>query len=149
MIPALLAPLALAACQTAPLGEPYAREPYPPQGGYYPQQAPQDRPMMLGGTNWRVTAINGRPTPPGDFTMRFEANRLSARLGCNSLGAGYAVAGTTLTAGALLATRMACPDMSFENAGAAVLARPVTLAEQGPRLTLSNSAGSIELLRVR
>jgi hypothetical protein len=27
--------------------------------------------MMLGGTNWRVAAINGRPVPPQNFYMNF------------------------------------------------------------------------------
>jgi uncharacterized membrane protein len=106
-------------------------------------------PAALAGTNWRVAAINGRATPPaGQFFMNFEAARISAKFGCNGLGAGYSQAGDTITAGAAMATRMACPDMSFETQGSAILERPMrTVWSGGDRLTLSNRAGSIELMR--
>lgn len=103
--------------------------------------------VMLTGTNWRVTAINGRPTPPRNFYMNFMPDRIGAKFGCNSLGAGYSVSGSLLTAGAVMATRMACPDMSFENEGSAILAQPMTIDGEGDRLTLSNRAGSIDLVR--
>jgi uncharacterized membrane protein/heat shock protein HslJ len=103
--------------------------------------------VMLTGTNWRVTAINGRQTPPRNFYMNFIPDRIGAKFGCNSLGAGYSVNGSVLTAGAVMATRMASPDMSFENEGSAILALPMNIAGGGDRLVLSNSAGSIELVR--
>jgi uncharacterized membrane protein len=103
--------------------------------------------MVLTGTNWRVTAINGRQTPPRNFYMNFIPDRIGAKFGCNSLGAGYSVNGSVLTAGAVMATRMACPDMSFENEGSAILALPMNIGGGGDRLILSNSAGSIELVR--
>ncbi len=103
--------------------------------------------MVLTGTNWRVVAINGRPTPPNNFYMNFLPDRIGAKFGCNSLGAGYRVAGNILNAGAVIATRMACPDMSFENQGSAILARPMNIAGSGNRLVLSNNAGSIDLVR--
>lgn len=106
-------------------------------------------PAALAGTNWRVAAINGRATPPaGQFFMNFEADRIGAKFGCNGLGAGYSQAGDTITAGAVMATRMACPDMSFESQGGAILERPMRMMwSGGDRLTLSNGAGSIELTR--
>jgi heat shock protein HslJ len=103
--------------------------------------------MILTGTNWRVTAINGRPTPPHNFYINFIPDRISAKFGCNSLGAGYSVTGNVLNAGAVMATRMACPDMSFETQGSAILAQPMNIAGSGDRLVLSNRAGSIELVR--
>jgi len=103
--------------------------------------------VTLTGTNWRVVAINGRRTPPANFYMNFMPDRIGAKFGCNSLGAGYGVAGSVLTAGAVMATRMACPDMSFENEGSAILALPMAIAGGGNRLVLSNRAGSIELMR--
>ena len=106
-------------------------------------------PAALAGTNWRVAAINGRATPPaGQFFMNFEAARIGAKFGCNGLGTNYTQAGDTITAGPVMATRMACPDMSFETQGGAVLERPMRMVwSGGDRLTLSNSAGSIELTR--
>jgi heat shock protein HslJ/uncharacterized membrane protein len=100
-------------------------------------------------TRWTVVAINGRPTPrQGEFTMEFDAGRLSAKFGCNSIGAGYTQTDASLDAGALITTRMACPDMSWETQGSAVLDRVMTVSAQGPtRVTLTSSAGSIELMR--
>jgi len=106
-------------------------------------------PAALGGTNWRVAAINGRATPPaGPFFVNFETARLSAKFGCNGLGANYSQAGDTITAGPVMGTRMACPDMSFETQGSAILDRPMrTVWSGGDRLTLSNERGSIDLMR--
>jgi uncharacterized membrane protein/heat shock protein HslJ len=103
--------------------------------------------MTLTGTNWRVVAINGRPTPPSNFYINFMPDRIGAKFGCNALGAGYSVSGNVLNAGAVMATRMACPDMSFETQGSAILALPMTIAGTGNRMVLSNGAGSIELVR--
>jgi heat shock protein HslJ len=103
---------------------------------------------MLGGTNWRVASINGRPTPPQNFYMNFMPdNRIGAKFGCNSLGASYSQQGATLTTGPIMATRMACPDMSFESQGSKVLSRPMTVSGFGNHLTLTNSNGTIDLVR--
>jgi heat shock protein HslJ len=106
-------------------------------------------PAALAGTHWRVAAINRRATPPaGPFFINFDASRLSAKFGCNGLGANYSQAGETITAGPVMGTRMACPDMSFETQGSAILAQPMrAIWNGGDRLTLSNSAGSIDLAR--
>ena len=103
----------------------------------------------LSNSNWRVTAVNGQPTPSnGPFFMNFGADtRLSAKFGCNSMGAGYSQNGSNLSIGALMATRMACPDMHFENAASAILARPLTVSGYGNQVSLTSSAGSIALAR--
>lgn len=101
----------------------------------------------LSGTNWRVVAINGTRTPASNFYINFMPDRMSAKFGCNSLGAGYTQAGNVVDAGAVMATRMACPDMSFENQGSAILTDPMTISGVGNQLTLSNRAGSIDLVR--
>jgi len=129
----------------------------PPQGNYPGQPGYSGQPsypapgapgaMLLSGTNWQVVAINGRPTPAHDFYVNFMPDRMSSKFGCNSLGAGYSQQGNVLTAGAVMATRMACADMSFENQGSAVLALPMTVSGMGNHLTLSNRAGSIDLVR--
>ena len=117
------------------------------QGGE--PSGPNPDQIRLAGTNWTVVAINGRPTPLRNFYMNFQPDRIGAKFGCNSLGAGYSVTGSTLSAGAVMATRMACPDMSFENQGSAVLAQPMQVSGAGDELTLSNRAGSITLRRAR
>ena len=107
-------------------------------------------PSSLVGTNWRVAAVNGRATTPAadPFAMNFEAARFSATFGCNRLGAEYRQTGDMVTAGPVIATRMACPDMRYENQGSAILSRPMRINwNGGDRLTLSNDAGSIEMVR--
>jgi heat shock protein HslJ len=106
-------------------------------------------PTSLAGTNWRVAAVNGRPTPAaGEFYMRFEQDRIGAKFGCNGMGAEYTQTANGLDLGPVMATRMACPDMSFETEGGAVLNQPMTMSwNGGDRLTLSNTAGRIDLVR--
>lgn len=122
-------------------------EPYPPQP--YPAPPVSELAPPLDRTRWRVIAINNRPVPPaGDYFVEFDAGRLSARFGCNGIGAGYAQTGSTLDAGAIIATKMACPDMSWETQGVAILDRVMQVNALGPnRITLSSSAGTIELER--
>ena len=110
---------------------------------------PNQGQIDLGGTNWTVVAINGRPTPRANFYLNFQPDRIGGKFGCNMLGASYSVSGSTLTAGAVMSTRMGCPDMSFETQGSAVLAQPMQVAGMGDDLTLSNRAGTIALRRAR
>lgn len=106
-------------------------------------------PATLANTSWQVLAVNGRETPGGDrYMVTFQGDRMSARFGCNTMGGSFQVQGTTLTVGRLAATRMACGDMSAENAAARILAQPVQLSLQpGDRMLLQNGAGSIVLRR--
>ena len=117
--------------------------PAPPAGGM--DGPPLDR------TRWLVLAINGRPVPRDhNYWMEFDGGRLSAKFGCNSIGAGYTQTASTIDAGAVMATRMACSDMSWETQGTAVIEQVMQVSAQGPeRVTLTSSAGSIELLRRR
>ena len=115
--------------------------PVPPVGGG--AAPPLDR------TRWTVVAINNRPTPrQGEYFMEFDAGRLSAKFGCNGIGAGYTQTGATVDAGAIIATRMACSDMSWETQGSAVLDQVMQVdALAANRIRLTSSAGSIELVR--
>ena len=109
-----------------------------PQGGF-----------NLSNTNWRVVSINGSQVPMSGYYLNFMPDRVSGKFGCNTIGAGYTVSGSTLNTGALMMTRMACPNGSFEEQGTAIMAQPMTIAESGDRLTLSNRVGAIELTRAR
>lgn len=171
ILAALPLALALAACETM-AGDPYDQDPYGPSGYPQPYPAPYPTPYpqpypapypqpypapypgppmgvpSLAQTDWRVVAINGRPVPASGYYINFQPDRMVARFGCNSLGAGYSVQGDYLNASAVMATRMACPDMSFETQGSAVLGQPMRIGMPGPdRLMLSNAAGSIEAVR--
>lgn len=103
----------------------------------------------LTGTSWRVALVNGRATPAeGDYSMRFEQERVAIRLGCNHMGGGYAISGDLLTVSDLAQTLMGCPEPanSFEREGSLVLSRPARMAlTSNDRLSLNNDAGSIAL----
>ena len=136
-------------CGGTAAGDPLA--PSPPGAGQMPPMPPaagMDGPP-LDRTRWLVMAINGRPVPRDyQYWMEFDGGKLNAKFGCNSLGAGYTQTGSTIDAGAIIATRMACGDMSWETQGVAVIDQPMQVSAQGPtRVTLTSSAGSIELLR--
>ena len=100
-------------------------------------------------TRWKVTRINGRPVPRrGDYHVDFDSGRILAKFGCNSISGPYSQSGNTLDPGALLATRMACPNMAFETQASAILDQVMTIAVIGRnRLALSSSAGTIDLVR--
>ena len=105
----------------------------------------------LAGSEWRVTAVNGRPTP-GDsdgYYMRFEGNEVAARFGCNSMGGNYVQRGSELDVSQMISTKMACPGPSsaFENPAGAILSSPMTISWSGNIASLSNAAGRIDLAR--
>jgi heat shock protein HslJ len=138
-----LAPMPPAVNQPPPgYGEP---APLPPS--YGPPGAMDGPPLDR--TRWLVMTINGRPVPRDyQYWVEFDGGKLNAKFGCNSIGAGYTQTGATIDAGAIIATRMACGDMSWETQGIAVIDRPMQVSAQGPtRITLTSSGGSIELLR--
>ena len=114
-----------------------------------PMNQPGEGVFNLANTNWRVVAINGRQVPPSGYYFNFMPDRLSGKLGCNSIGAGYRVEGSTLHAAALMMTRMACENGNYEAEGTRIMALPMTISESGDRMTWSNRAGAIELIRAR
>lgn len=104
------------------------------------------------GTRWRVTAVNGRPTPAtGDSRIEFRNGEIGGRFGCNRFGGRLSVRSETITAGPIMATLMGCaaPAAAFESAGFAILNQPMRWQwTAGLQMTLSNSAGSIALERL-
>ena len=100
-------------------------------------------------TRWKVTRINGRPVPrQGDYHLDFDSGRIAAKFGCNAISGPYSQNGNTLDPGALVSTKMACPNMRFETDASAILDQVMTIAVNGRnRLALSSSAGTIELVR--
>ena len=113
--------------------------------------APIGHPAALAGTNWRVTAVNGGPTPAtSDYFLRFEQDRIGAKFGCNGMGGSYAVVNGLLQVGNLTSTLIGCPEPSatFEQQGAAVLGQPMQVTAPGPDTRLlTSSAGTITLVR--
>jgi uncharacterized membrane protein len=107
-------------------------------------------PQALAGTNWSVVSVNGRAVASGErYFVRFEGGQLRARFGCNSLSTPVQQDGARLVPGALVATRMACPDMRDETEASQVLRLPSDLSwGPGEQLTINNSGGTIVLRRV-
>lgn len=87
-------------------------------------------PETLAGTNWSFVSIGG-VSVAGDrvATLAFEETKLSGSAGCNRFSGSYTSDGTTLRAGPLMATKMACPGaaMTQESSFLALLAGPVRL----------------------
>jgi heat shock protein HslJ len=91
------------------------------------------------------------PVTP-DFQIRFVSGRMSARFGCNYMGAAYRQAGNVLHAGRLDSTRMACTGLGaqIEDDAALILAQPMSMSwTSRDTLELTNRAGGIKLRRVR
>lgn len=87
-------------------------------------------PAELAGTNWTFVSIGAVAVSPDRPTaLRFDGSRLSGSAGCNGFSGSYAAEGSTLTAGPLAATQMACPGagMTQENAFFALMNGPVRL----------------------
>ena len=100
------------------------------------------------GTSWRIAAINGAPTPP--YAVRFRAGFISGVI-CNRFQAPYTVGSGFMQLGGMENTERGCFDLTgrFEEAAFAILhRRPMRMTwHSARRLSLSNSAGSIELER--
>lgn len=108
-------------------------------------------PDALAGTNWTFVSIAGVPVAPDRPTaLAFEADRLSGSAGCNRFSGSYSVADGTLTAGPLMATRMACPGagMTQESAFSALMRGPVSLTfPTDGTLILTGSDGQTAVLK--
>jgi heat shock protein HslJ len=102
---------------------------------------------------WQVLVVKRQVMPAApEFRMRFVSGRLSARFGCNFMGATYHQAGVVLHVGPLTSTRMACtgPGAMIEQDAGLILAQPLSISWTSPStLELNNRAGGIKLARVR
>lgn len=88
-------------------------------------------PDTLAGSRWTFVSIAGAPVAADRPTsLAFDGTRLSGSAGCNRFSGSYGADGTTLTAGPLMATKMACPGpgMTQEAAFFELMAGPVTLS---------------------
>jgi len=106
-------------------------------------------PTGIAGTNWTFVSIGGTPVVADRPTaLQFDGNRLSGSAGCNRFSGTYSVDGSTLKAGPLMATEMACPGMELEQAFFKLMATPVSLtfADDGT-LILTGNEGRTAVLR--
>lgn len=106
--------------------------------GGEPIVAPARIPAIEG--SWQVEAIDGIPVRDGrPATIRFDDNRISGNTGCNGFGGSFRFERGLLTAGPLIATKMAClgPVMLQEQAILRLLGQPLSVS--------SNHAGKLVL----
>lgn len=107
-------------------------------------------PASLADTSWTIVEIDDQPVSGDIYAMQFTADRISGQAGCNRFSGGYTVDGPTLTPGAIMATRMACPEprMTHERRALQVLGGPVEIGHpDGDTLLLTGNSGSLRLRR--
>ena len=89
------------------------------------------------------------PSSP-EFRVRFTSGRMSARFGCNFMGATYHQVSNLLHVGPIDSTRMACtrPGATIERDAGLILAQPMGMSWTSHNtLELTNRAGGIKLAR--
>lgn len=113
---------------------------------------PAERTPAIEGQGWRIIAINGRDVVGGrgdPAELNFRGGQLSGTAGCNRLSGSYQLAGSRISFGPILSTRMACPAllMAQENALLALLSGPlaVTSGDNGEVLLSREGVGQIRL----
>lgn len=91
-------------------------------------------PATLADTGWAIVDIDGTQVGGETYELQFDgAGRLSGRAGCNRFSGPYAQRGRTLTPGAIVSTRMACPGerMTHEQKVLRLLRGPVDIVYRG------------------
>ena len=95
---------------------------------------------------WKLTEINGQPIS-GDFNkephfiLKNKDNRVNGNGSCNGFGGSYTLDEETLRISftGLFSTKMACPDMSVEQAFMDVLNKADNYSLNGDTLTLNKA----------
>lgn len=91
-------------------------------------------PATLASTGWAIVDIDGAQVGGAAYQLQFDENgRLSGQAGCNRFSGPYTQRGRTLTPGAIVATRMACPGerMAQEAKVMQLLRGPVAISFRG------------------
>jgi heat shock protein HslJ len=107
-------------------------------------------PADLADTRRRMRSIDGASVDPTVATsVAFDGTTMTGSAGCNRFSAPYASDGTRLSAGPIVATRMACvgPAQAQEDAAFAILGAPVTIrfANDGSMILMGAGGRSIVL----
>lgn len=104
----------------------------------------------LTGSEWRITSIDGAaPVVPDRARLAFEADRLSANVGCNAMGGPWRLEEGRLIAGPLAQTKMFCsgPVGEQELATSALLVAAPEVAVQHDSMTLRSAGHEVKLER--
>jgi len=103
---------------------------------------------------WNLVGLGERTNPLGaggkPLTLRLDAasRRAAGFGGCNRYSASYSLRGDSLSFGAGMSTRMACPDgMELEDTWLATMQKIVTFAATETTLTLNAAEGPVASFR--
>ena len=101
--------------------------------------------LPLEGTYWKLSSMAGIPSEAiavsdAAFTLRFDASdaMVNGRTNCNGFFGGYAVKGGSLEFSDMGMTRMACPDMEYEQLFVEMLDAVDGYSIEGSKLVLSD-----------
>ena len=98
----------------------------------------------LGGTGWRVVAIDAKPVTDAG-TLQFADGKVSGKAACNRFNATAKTEAGRLTLGPLATTRMMCPRMDVERLLLAALGTVARFEVQGARLRLFDASGQVRI----
>lgn len=99
--------------------------------------------LPLEGTTWKLSEMKGIPATAIDaeadfFTLQFNAadTMVAGRTNCNRFFGRYELKGSRLSFDQMGMTRMACPDMAYEDAFVKMLSEVDRYAVEGQELKL-------------
>ena len=103
---------------------------------------------------WRIISIQPAAQPEqtapvsAQYQIEFDDSRVSLRVDCNTCNGTFALNGSVVTIGPVLAcTRAACATAAFESAVVGLLAGDHQVSATLHNLTLTSSRGSVLLQR--
>jgi putative lipoprotein len=115
---------------------------------------PTPVPVSIENRTWDLVSLSENTNPLGaggkPATLRLDSatRRASGSAGCNRYSGPYALVGDSLTFGAAMATKMACPDgMELETSYLKALDNFMTWSATDSTLTLSGGAGPLAVFR--
>lgn len=113
------------------------------------------KPLQLADRAWIILSINGKaPTRRDKAEISFTKDRLSATVGCNTLGASYQLQRRNqIVTGAVISTRMACPNIMREEAALGALLNndpqlmQIDATPDAPKWRLTDGRNEVVLLQ--
>ena len=112
---------------------------------------PAGAPGPLAGTQWQILRVDGVPSAaPDKARLAFDAERISANVGCNGMGGSYRLDGGRVITGPLIATQMFCDGAVWdqEQAVSALLAGAPSFEQRGADLRLKSAGHEVEARRL-